>query len=266
MSVIHLPISSWMTYWFSDARLLQKPRVDLLLTLQLVVVNLRPVRAVALDVLSELDGGGRGDESAVDAGDERVCAEAVRAVDGVVALARGEEPRNVRPLLVIDPQAAHRVVDAGEDTHRDVARVVADEHLVDFENRAELAVESLGRDVRQIEVDLVVAVDAEAVEADLENLARRDVARDEVAVGRVLLFEEVPALGLGDGRRLAFIILRLRHPHAPALAARRLGHQTQLVLAGDRGRVDLNELAVGVARALLIARRDGRARADHRVG
>jgi hypothetical protein len=52
--------------------------------------------------------------------------------------------------------------------------------------------------VRQVEVDLVLAVDAVAVEADLEDFARGDVARDEVAVGRVLLFEEVPAVALGD--------------------------------------------------------------------
>src|ERR1044072_9331543 len=234
------------------------------MALQLVVVNLRAVGAVALDVLGELDGGRRGDEATIDATDERVCAQTVRAVDGVVALARGEKAGNGRPLLEIYSQPAHRIMPAEEDAHRDVARVVADEHLVNFQNRAELLVESLGRDVRQVEVDLILAVDAVAVETDLEDFARRNVAGDEVAVGWILLFEEVPALRLGDGRRLSLVALRLRHPHAPALAARRLGHQAQLVLARNRSRVHLDALAVGLTRALLVAGRDGRAGADHR--
>src|SRR4051812_26074654 len=96
----------------------------------------------------------------------------------VVALARGEKAGDVRALLEVNPEAAHRVMYAGKDSHRHVARVVADKHLVDFENRAELLVQSLRRDVRQIQVDLILAVDAHAFETDLENLARRDVARD----------------------------------------------------------------------------------------
>ena len=122
------------------ARLLQESLVNLLLPLQLVVVNTRAIGPVALQVFGVLDCGGRGDEAAVDATDERVRAETVRAVYGVVALARREKAGDVRPLVEVNPQAAHRVVDAGEDAHGHVARVVADEHLVDFEYRAELAV------------------------------------------------------------------------------------------------------------------------------
>ena len=48
--------------------------------------------------------------------------------------------------------------------------------------------------MREIEIDLVLTADAIAFEADLEDLARGDVARNEVAVGRIFLFEEVPAL------------------------------------------------------------------------
>ncbi len=133
---------------------------------------------------------------------------------------------------------------AGEDLHRHVARVLADELLVDVEDAAELDVELLPRDVRQIEVHLPLAVHAEAGQADLEDLARGDVA---------------------DGARFALVALRAGHPHASALAARRLRHQAQLVGAGNRRRVDLDELSVGVVSALLVGRRGGRAGVDDRV-
>ena len=57
-----------------------------------------------------------------------------------------------------------------------------------------------------------------------------------------------------------------RNPDAAALAARRLGHQAQLVFAGNAGGVNLNELAVGVDDALLEDGRLRRAGADHGVG
>ena len=43
-----------------------------------------------------------------------------------------------------------------------------------------------------------------------------------------------------------------RNPDAAAFAAGRLGHEAQLVFAGDGGGVDLDELAVGVVGALLV--------------
>ena len=58
----------------------------------------------------------------------------------LVAWLRGEpttsEPSRV--LLEVDPQAAHRVVDGGEDLHRVLVRIDADELLVDLEDAREL--------------------------------------------------------------------------------------------------------------------------------
>src|SRR2546421_3043921 len=133
---------------------------------------------------------------------------------------------------------------ARKNSHRHVAWVVADEHLVDFEDRAELAIQSLGRNMRQIEIDLILAIDAIAVQADLEDFARGDVARHEVAVSRIFLFQKIPTLALWNRRRRTLITFLLRHPHAPAFAARRLRHQTQLVFARNRSWMDLYELAV----------------------
>ncbi len=174
----------------------------------------------------------------------------------VVHLARGEEARDAgHAVLVVGPEPAHRVVDAGEDAHRHLCRVVTHELAVDLHDAAELDLEHMRVQMADVEVDLVLAVDAEAeVHADVEDLAGGDVARHQVAVLRVLLFEEVPGLAV-------FI-----RPDAAAFAADRFGHQAQLVLAGDGRRVHLDELAVGVEGALLIDGAGRRARVDHRVG
>ncbi len=84
--------------------------------------------------------------------------------------------------------------------------IVADELLVDFQNAFELAVESLAVNVRQVEIDHGLAVDAQLVLVDdFEDGARGHVARDQIAVLRVPLFQEVPALFFWDRLRIAFV-------------------------------------------------------------
>ena len=167
-----------------------------------------------LERAEEVLDAGADPEAGEDAGEQRVRAEAVGAVVLVVALADGVQAGDVGLMVarragdesafgrafVVGPQSAHRVVDGGEDLHRLVARVDALEFLVDAEDAAELAVELFARDVREVEVDAgPFALDAETfVDADVEDLAGGDVARHEVAVLRVALFEEVVALGFGD--------------------------------------------------------------------
>ena len=91
-------------------------------------------------------------------------------------------------------------MDGGEDLHRHVARIDALELLVDLQNAAQLPVEHLARNVRQVEIHAQpVLLDAQPfVGADVEDLARGDVARHQVAVLRIALFEEVVALGFGN--------------------------------------------------------------------
>src|SRR6185369_5993016 len=107
-------------------------------------------------------------------------------------------------------------MDAGEDAHRHVTRIVTDKHLVNFENRAEFSIERFGRNVRQIEINLIQPADAHAVETHLEDLARRDVTRNEIAVSRILLFEEVQPLLFGNRRWRTNITFVARHPNTPA--------------------------------------------------
>jgi len=122
-------------------------------------------------------------------------------------------------------------------------------------------------DVREFEIYHRFAIDAKVVFVDnFENCAGGHVARHEVAVLGVALLEEVEALGGGDLVGVPGVALLLGHPDPAALAAHRLAHQAQLVLAGDRGGVDLDEFAVGVVGALLVESGLGRAGADDGVG
>jgi len=106
-------------------------------------------------------GVGTGEEATADAGEEGVCAEAVGPVDGEVGLAGGEDAGTLVCWLK-STRAAHGVVHSGEYLHGDVAWIVADELLVDFENAFELAVEGFAVDVGEVKVDHGLSVQAEA--------------------------------------------------------------------------------------------------------
>ncbi len=137
--------------------------------------------------------------------------------------------------------------------------------------------DSLRRSVRRsmcvrIEVDLAVVLarlgveDAPAlVEGHLEQRARGDVARHQVTVAGVHALEEVVALPLRDFVGTALVFRVLRYPHAPALAARALADEPELVGAGNGRRVHLDELAVRVDGALLVHGGRRSARADDAV-
>src|SRR5262245_8598773 len=104
----------------------------------------------------------------------------------------------------------------GENLHRRRARINALKFLVDVENATELAIKLMLRDMCQIEINtLPVLLNGQSfVDTDIENLARRDIARHEVLVFRIALFEEVIALVFGNAKRIARVLRRPRHPHA----------------------------------------------------
>ena len=111
---------------------------------------------------------------------------------------------------------------AGENLHRRIARIVPNKLLVNFKNAFQLPVKNLAIDVGQVEIDHRLAVDAEVMLVnDFENCASRDIARHEIPVLRIPLFEEVPALALRNRLGIALIARSLRDPHASALTARR---------------------------------------------
>ena len=81
----------------------------------------------------------------------------------------------------------------GEDAHWHLAGVVANKHFIDFQDRTELSIQCLSRDVRQVKIDLVLTSHPLTFNADLEYFARGDVAGNEIAVGGKLFLEEVPS-------------------------------------------------------------------------
>src|SRR5437588_11951200 len=141
---------------------------------------------------------------------------------------------------------------AGKDAHWHVPRIVADEHVVDFQNCSWFLVELLSRNMCQIEIDLVFAVDPKTIETHLEDFARGDIAWHQIAVSRILLFKKIQTLFFRDRGRRSLIAFRARHPYASTFPTRRFAHQTQFIFAGNRGWMHLNEFAVRVLRALLI--------------
>src|SRR5688572_2912656 len=144
-----------------------------------------------------------------------------------------------------------------------MTRIVADEHLVDLENCAQLTVESFCRDVCQVEIDLVLAANTHSIDAYLKDLSGGNIAWHEVAVSRIFFLEEVPSFVLRNRRRRPHIAFLARHPNTPAFAARRFRHQPQLVFAGNRCGVNLYELAVCVSSALLVTSGGSTTGADH---
>ena len=99
------------------------------------------------------------------------------------AFARRIDSWDIRGLIEIDPHPTHGVVHAGKDLHGNFARVIADKLLINFQNAFQLAVENLGIDVSQVEVDHGLAINAEIVfEDDFENRARSDIAWHQVPV------------------------------------------------------------------------------------
>src|SRR6185312_14267536 len=172
----------------------------------------------------------------------------------------GLEPAGLFFLGKVRPQPAHRVMDRREDLHRLVQRVGADEFFIDLENAFEPGEDGLTAAfldfVAKIEVDHVSAAHAQALLADFEDLAGGNVARDNVAVLGIPLFQDIVTLVLGDVIGIARIVRLARHPDAAAFAAGRLADQPALVLARYGGGVDLDHLRIAIAGARLVAAGD----------
>src|ERR1700756_1900126 len=104
---------------------------------------------------------------------------------------------------------------AGKNLHGRVARIVPDKLLVDLENAFQLLVENLAVNVRQVEVDHRLSVDAEAVLVnDLEDGPCSHVARNQIPVLGIPLLEKVPALAFWNALGIAIVALLLRNPDA----------------------------------------------------
>lgn len=193
---------------------------------------------------------------------------------GEVGLADREQARDGGLQVVVDPQAAHRVVHGRVDAHRDRVRVLGGDPRVHVEEVAVLLLDRLAAHpldgVGEVQVDALAAgADAPALVADVLRGAGGDVARDQVAEGRVDALQVVVALVLGDLVRRPVVALGPGHPD-PAVVAQRLAHQGELGLmvagARDAGRMDLGEAGVGEVGAAPVGPPDGGGVGVHGVG
>ena len=219
--------------------------------------------------------GVRKDEVAVgQALHEGAGSQAVGTLVGEVGFAGDEQARDVGHQVVIDPEAAHRVVHGRVDSHRHLVGILAGDPLIDLEEVAVLLpdrVDPLPLDgVEQVEINAVSArPHAAALVADLLGGARGHVARHEVAEARVAALQEIIALVFRDVVGPPRVALLLRDPDA-AVVAQRLRHQRQLrlVIAGYRNTcgVNLRETGVGEIRAAAMGAPDGGRIAGFRVG
>ncbi|MNI28010.1 hypothetical protein D3C73_817710 [compost metagenome] len=165
-----------------------------------------------------------------------------------------EQSGDIRHLVIIDPHAAHGVMHSREDFHRNFAGIIAHEFFIDFDNAAQLDVQLLRVLVGEIQVHHVLAVNAQPlVDTYIKNLPGGNIARHQIPVRRIFLLQKVPRLAVLVG------------PDASAFTARRFRHQPQLVIAGNRGRMDLNEFTVGVMHSLLVYSAGSRSGVDDRV-
>ena len=94
------------------------------------------------------------------------------------------------------------------------------------------------------------------------GIARRHIARHQIAEAWIAPLQVIIALGFGDLIRRALVARLHRHPDAPVVA-QRFAHQRQfrLVIARHRnaGRMNLREARIGKQRAAFVRAPDGRA-------
>ena len=236
-----------------------------------------------VDLVGEvvLEGVGEDEVAVGQALHERAGAEAVGSVVGEVGFAGGEEAGDGGLQLVVDPEAAHGVVDGGVDHHGHLVGVLVGDFLVHLEEVAVLLLHDVAAEaadgVGEVEVDgQSGAADAEAGVAALLGGAAGHVARHEVAEGGVAALEVVVSLLLGDVERPFLsgayglgVLLAFGHPDA-AVVAEAFAHEGELGLVvavdGDAGGVDLDIAGVGEGGAAAVADPGGGAVAVHGVG
>ena len=215
------------------------------------------------------DGGGEDEVAVGEALHEGGGAEAVGAVVGEVGFAADEEAGDVGLEVVVHPEAAHGVVDGGEDHHGGLVGVFSGDAFVHVEEVAvafaDFAFAEAVDGVAEVEIDAEAGAggDAALVVAGFLGGAGGDVAGGEVAEAGVFAFEVVVAVGFGDVAGLEFAAHdaggEFACPGCPdaSVVAQGFGHEGEFALLvavdGDAGGVDLGEAGVGKAGAAFVA-------------
>ena len=205
---------------------------------------------------------------------ERGGAEAVGAVIREVAFPDGIQAGQRRHQVVIHPQAAHGIVDGGIDHHGRGIRIFIGDAVVHLEEVAVLRLDVVASEalngLGEVEIDrLAGGSDAAPLVAHLLGVARREVARNQVAEAGIFPLEIVIALRFGNLVGGPLVARSLRHPDA-SVVAQAFGHEGEfrLVFAVHRnaGRMDRRVARIGHGGAPLIGAPHGAGIAVHGVG
>ena len=134
---------------------------------------------------------------------ERAGAQTVRAVVGKVGFTEDKQPRHVAHEAVIDPQAAHRVVDSREDPHRGLVSVLPGDVFIHLKKVAVALADRLLSEavdgIGKIKVDAQAAgTDTAPLVADFLGGSRGNIAWREVAEARVFALEKIITGVLGN--------------------------------------------------------------------
>ena len=193
-------------------------------------------------------------------------AEAVCTVVGEVGFTENEAARNRGHQIVVNPEAAHGVVDGREDTHRDLVRVFVGNLFVHLEEVAVLGRHACNahalNSVGEVEVHGLLGVThAETCVADLLGVTGCHVTGHEVTEARVLFFEVVVTVFFRNLVRAASVASLARNPNT-AVVTERFAHQgelgLQVAVARNASRVNLRVAGVSEQGAALVGTESGR--------
>ena len=227
------------------------------------------------------DRGGEHEVAVGQALHERRRAEPVGAVVGEVRLAGAVQTGNRGHELVVDPEAAHRVMRCRVDAHRHVVRVLVGDALVHLDQvpvpLADRVLTEAGDRVGEVEIDAVLQRTDALAAVDFElGRPRGDVARRQVSEARIATLEEIVALVVWNLVLGTLVVGVLRYPDA-GVVAQRLRHERELrlelVALGDACGMDLRVTGIREERAPAVGPPDGRGvarfgvrRQEERVG
>ena len=181
---------------------------------------------------------------------------------GKIGLAQHKQAGDRAHQVVVHPQAPHRVVGRRIDPHRPSHWVIAGDALIHLKQVAVARGNRGAAVIRNGVVEIQIHRPPPwphplAAIAELPGPAGGHIPGHHVSVGRVLAFEEIIALRLGNRRRRSGVIPLNRQPH-PAVVAQALAHQGELALegvaTGDAGGMDLGKAGIGKQRPLAMGR------------
>jgi len=104
-----------------------------------------------------------------------------------------KKSRNIRHLVVIDPESTHGIVNSRENSHGYFLRIITNELFIDFQDSPQFDLQDHRINMRQIEVNHVLPINPQTLIKDhFINSSSCNIARNKISVIRKHLFKEIP--------------------------------------------------------------------------